>query len=324
MAMIPELAAWIEARDDIAVVAHVSPDGDTLGSGLALTRALTKLGKRAALVSADKAPHMSQFLPGVDHMHTPKELPFIPRCVLYEDVAAYDRAGDKGALSHVKDTALIDHHATNPCFAGLCVIDEEASATGGLVLRLIDHLGIALDYELALTLYAAIATDTGNLSYANTTAEAARGIARCLEVGFDIEDASLRLFRLRTRARTTLLGMALSAMEFYCEGRIAITRISSLMFEVSGAKASDTEGIINFLIETEGVEAAILAEERDLFTTKFSLRSAGTIDVGETAQFFGGGGHRQAAGMTIHLPLFEAADEVLTKVCSELNSVVVE
>ncbi len=324
MATIPELAAWIEARDDIAVVAHVSPDGDTLGSGLALTRALTKLGKRAALVSADKVPHMYQFLPGVDHVRTPKELPFIPRCVLYEDVAAYDRAGDKGALQHVNDTALIDHHATNPCFAGLCVIDEEAPATGVLVLRLIDHLGIALDYELALTLYAAIATDTGNLSYSNTTAEAAHGIARCLEVGFNIEDASLRLFRLRTRARTTLLGMALSAMEFYCEGRIAITRISTLMYEVSGATASETEGIINFLIETEGVEAAILAEERDMFTTKFSLRSAGMIDVGDVASFFGGGGHRQAAGMTIHLPLFEAADEVLTKVCSELNSSVVE
>ena len=191
-------------------------------------------------------------------------------------------------------------------------------------MRLIDHLGIQLDYELALTLYAAIATDTGNLSYANTTAEAVRGIARCLEVGFDIADASLRLFRLRTRARTTLLGMALSAMEFYCDGRIAITRISSLMYEVSGATASDTEGIINFLIETEGVEAAIVAEERDMVTTKFSLRSAGVIDVGETAQFFGGGGHRQAAGMTMRLPLHEAADEVLTKICAELNVTVAE
>ncbi len=319
MATIPELAAWIEARDNIAVVAHVSPDGDTLGSGLALVRALTKFGKRAVLVSQDKVPHMYQFLPGIDQVCAPGALPFEPACLLYEDVAAYDRAGDKGALSRVTDTALIDHHATNPCFAGLCVIDELASATGVIALRLIDLLGIKLDSEMALTLYTAIATDTGNLSYSNTTAEAALGIARCLEVGFDVEDASRRLFRLRTRPRTMLLGMALSAVEFFCEGRIAVTRISSLMYEVCGATYSDTEGVINFLIETEGVEAAIVAEERGVFNTKFSLRSAGKIDVGDVAHFFNGGGHKQAAGMTIHLPLHEATDEVITKICSELN-----
>jgi len=319
MATIPELAAWIEARDDIAVVAHVSPDGDTLGSGLALVRALTRLGKRAALVSQDKVPHMYEFLPGADRVCAPNALPFEPKCLLYEDVAAFDRAGDKGALSGIADTALIDHHGTNPCFAKLCVIDEDASATGVIALRLIDQLGIKLDGEMALNLYAAISTDTGNFSYANTTAEAARGVARCLEVGFDIEDASRRLFRLRTRARTMLLGMALSAVEFFCDGRIAVTRISSLMYEVCGATYSDTEGVINFLIETEGVDAAILAEERGVFNTKFSLRSAGVIDVGDVAQFFGGGGHRQAAGMTIHLPLHEATDEVITKICSELD-----
>lgn len=320
MATIPELAAWIEARDDIAVVAHVSPDGDTLGSGLALVRALKKLNKRAVLVSQDKVPHMYEFLPGTDSVCTPAALPFEPKSILYEDVAAYDRAGDKGVLSRIQDTALIDHHATNPCFAGICVIDEDAPATGVIVLRLIDHLGIQLDYEMALTLYAAIATDTGNLSFANTTAEAARGIARCLDVGFNVEDASMRLFRLRTRPRTVLLGMALSAVEFLCDGRIAVTRISSLMYEVSGATFADTEGIINILIETEGVEAAIVADERGMFTTKFSLRSSGKIDAGDVAHFFGGGGHNRAAGMTIHLPLFEATDEVLTKICSELDS----
>jgi len=320
MATIPELATWIEARDDIAVVAHVSPDGDTLGSGLALVRVLTALGKRAALVSQDPVPHMYRFLPGIDRVCPPLRLPFTPRCLLYEDVAAYDRAGDKGALAHVTDTALIDHHATNPCFAGLCVIDADAPATGVIVLRLIDQMGVGLDKDMAVTLYTAIATDTGNLSYSNTTAEAARGIARCLDVGFDIEDASLRLFRLRTRARTMLLGMALSAMEFYCGDRIAVTRISALMYEVCGASAADTEGIINFLVETEGVEVAVLADERGMFATKFSLRSSGRVDVGEVAHFFGGGGHRQAAGMTIHLPLSEATEEVLTKLCMELGA----
>jgi len=319
MATIPELAAWIKARDDIAVVAHVSPDGDTLGSGLALTRALTKLGKRAALVCADPVPHMYQFLPGVDGVFKPGALPFEPRCVLFEDVAAKDRAGDKGALSHIDDTALIDHHPTNPRFAVLSLVDGGAAATGVIALRLIDELGVEIDKDMALLLYTAIATDTGNLSFSNTTSEAARGIARCLDVGFDIADASLRLFRLRTRARTMLLGMALSAVEFYCEGRIAVTRISSLMYEVSGASRADTEGIINFLIETEGVAAAVLAEERDAFTTKFSLRTDGTIDAGEVAAFFGGGGHRQAAGMTMHLPMFEAADEVVTKLCTMLS-----
>jgi len=319
MATIPELAAWIEARDFIAVVAHVSPDGDTLGSGLTLVRALEKLGKRAALVSADPVPHMYQFLPGVDRVHPPDALPFSPRCVLYEDVAAMDRAGDKGALSHIGDNALIDHHGTNPCFAKLCVIDPEASATGVLTLRLIDRLGVPLDLEMAVTLYAAITTDTGNLSFSNTTPEAVRAVARLIEAGVDVEDLNLRLFRLRTRPRTMLMGMALSGVEFLCDGRIAVTRISALMYEVSGATVADTEGIINILIETEGVQVAVVGEERDVFATKFSLRSDGRIDVGEVAHFFGGGGHKQAAGMTIRLPLGEATDEVFTKLCSMLD-----
>ncbi len=246
-------------------------------------RALKKIGKRAALVSADEVPHMYRFLPEVDKVYHPDKLPFAPKCVLYEDVASQDRAGDGGALAHIEDTALIDHHGTNPCFAGLCVIDADASATGVLVLRLIDQLGVALDGELAVLLYTAIATDTGNLGFSNTTPEAVRAVARCLEVGFDIENVNLRLFRLRTRARTMLLGMALSAADFLCDGRVAVARISSLMYEVSGASIPDTEGIINFLIETEGVQVAVVGEERDVFATKFSLRSDGGIDAGAVA-----------------------------------------
>jgi phosphoesterase RecJ-like protein len=320
MGTIPELAAWIEARDDIAVIAHVSPDGDALGSGLALARALRQKGKRAALVSRDEVPHMYHFLPGIENVYKPDALPFEPKCLLYEDVASYDRSGERGELAHVKDTALIDHHATNPCFANLCVIDETASATGVLVLRLIDLMGVPLDYEIAVNLYTAITTDTGNLAYRSTTPEAVRGVARCLEVGFDLEDINRRLFRMRTRARTMLLGMALSAAEFLCGGRVAVTRIDKQMFETSGAVISETEGIINFLIETEGVEAAVVAEERDVFHTKFSLRSTGQIDVSEVAHHFGGGGHRQAAGADLRLPLNEAADSVVAKLCALLEA----
>lgn len=315
-ATIAELADWIRARDDIAVLPHVSPDGDALGATLALTLGLHKLHKRAAVASADRVPAMYHFLPGLDWVRRPGALGFDPQCLLFVDVASFDRAGDRGQLTgRVGDWAQIDHHETNDGFASVSMIDSEAPASGVLALRLLDELGVPIDRDMATLLYAAISTDTGNFAYSNTTGEALRATARLLETGFDIADANLRLFRMRTVARTRLLGKALAGFELYSGGRVALTRLPQAMIDECGAEYPDSEGIINFLIEMEGVEVALTAEARDGGgSTKFSLRSLGAVDVSAIAETFGGGGHVNAAGMSIDGPLDEAAELALAAV----------
>ncbi|MEF9974470.1 MAG: bifunctional oligoribonuclease/PAP phosphatase NrnA [Clostridia bacterium] len=316
MQTISELIQWIDGKARICVIPHVSPDGDAIGSALALSLVLKRLGKQACVASVDALPQMYAFLPGQEDIFSPNALPFQPDGLLFDDVAAFDRAGDKGILSGaIAQWALLDHHETNQGFAEVSVVDGHASATGILVMRLIDQLGLALDEQLAVYLYTAIATDTGNFSFSNTTPEALRQCARLLETGFDLNTLNRRLFRLRAMPRAKLLGKALGEMQFYLDGRVAVARITQAMFDACGAEQAHTEGIVNYLCDIEGVVVGMTVEARDEGrSTKFSLRSEGEIDVSKVAHAFGGGGHKNAAGMNLPMPVEEAYDVALDAV----------
>ncbi len=314
--VISDLTNWVKENDDIAIIPHVSPDGDALGSTIALFMAFQKLGKRARVVCADPVPKMFAFLPGVQEVRAPGALDFEPKGLLFVDVAALDRAGDKGALSgKIGNWALLDHHETNPGFADVSLVDGSAPASGIMVVRLLNELGVSIDRDMATLLYAAISTDTGNFSYTNTTSEAYQAAARLLEAGFDLEDVNYRLFRLRSVARTRLLGAALSRLELYEDGSIAMTRLDQEIFDACGADYSETEGVVNFLIEMEGVKVAMTCEAREGgASTKFSLRSRDGFDVAAIAHSFNGGGHINAAGMNLNLPIDQAAERALDAV----------
>ena len=319
MTTISDLAKWLLERDDIAVIGHVSLDGDALGSGLALVRALRAAGRRAAMVSAEPVPHMYAFLPGTEEIVSPEELSFEPRALLYEDAAALDRAGDKGALGgRGLEAALIDHHATNTRFCPVAVVDGGASATGEMALQLIDEMGVAPDGDMAVCLYAAIASDTGNFSFSNTTPRALNAVAECLKTGVDVADMSFRLFRMRSAGRTRLLGRALDGIEYPEGGQIALMRLTREDFRSCGASDADTEGVVNFGIDTSGVEVAILAVEREN-AVKFSLRSRSRVDVAQMARELGGGGHSRAAGVTLEGPMDEAVKRVLATASKALR-----
>ena len=305
------LARALLSHERIAVITHVSPDGDTLGSALAIRRALLSLGKRAIVVCQDKMPEMYRFMPDADGVLLPDAVPFAPDCAMFVDVAAPERAGTALALAlSAPCQLLLDHHETNVGFVPDFVVDGGASSVGELAVELIDTLGVPLDAQMATQIFIAIATDTGNFGFSCTTPAAMRTVARCLEAGLEIDEISRRLFRLRTVPRTRLIGTGLSAMERHHDGQIAITKLTREMLANCGALPEDTEGLINYLNEMEGVEACCLAVEREN-GTKCSLRSSGKVDVGAVAFAFGGGGHKVAAGVTIALPIDEAADKLL-------------
>lgn len=309
-AAIDELARALLAHKRVAVIAHVSPDGDTLGSSLAIARALEQRGVEARVTCHDAPPAMYAFLPGVERVVKPDELGFKADMAFFVDVSAPDRAGDALRLAQGVDSALIDHHATNPLFCPLCVVRERAASTGEMALELIRALGVEPDREMGVLLYAAIATDTGNFSYSNTTPEALRAVADLISGGLDIDRYNRLLFRTRSLGRTRLTGWGLSRMRFACEGRLAYVVLTPEAFAQCGASRADTEGLVNFLIETQGVEAAFLAEERP-GALKVSMRSLERVDVARVAAGLGGGGHARAAGVTLNCPPGEALERIL-------------
>lgn len=300
------IAQWLTEHDDIAIVTHVMPDGDALGSALALMHALKDMGKRAYVCDRDEVPPHIRMLPGWETVVTPDRTPFPPKAVIAVDCADAARMGTAGDLiTPNMPVAVIDHHETNRTEITPALLNSGASASGVLVLEVLKKLGAPLNQDIALCLYIAITTDTGNFCFNNTTPEALNAVAECLKAGVDVADLSFRLFRMKSQGRTRLLGRALNGIEYLEDGKIALIRLSLNDIRECGAVDSDTEGIVNFGIDTEGAEVAILAVERAT-TVKFSLRSRDYVNVAQLAAPLGGGGHAKAAGVTLQLPTEEA------------------
>ncbi len=303
---------WIQAQDDIAIITHLHPDGDALGSSIALCLALKSLGKRVFVCCQDSAPDFLSMLPLQGNLYQPEALPFEPRAILCVDCAAASRFGRAAALiAPEHPLACLDHHETNDLTCDISLIDPKAAASGELVAELIDALNIEWTADIALCLYAAISTDTGNFAFSCTTPAALRAVARCLETGLDIDSMNYELFRKRTMGRTRLLGAALTGIEYLMHGRLALIRIRRSDFDACGAVDADTESIVNYGVNTAGVEVAIMAVEQKSGAVKFSLRSRGAVNVAQTLLPLGGGGHDRAAGVTLMLPFEEAVAQVV-------------
>ncbi len=315
MATISDLAAWLRRADDVAVVTHIHPDGDALGASGAVAMALERLGKRAACACDDPKPHNLAFLPV--RVYPPEGFPFVPRYVLVCDAGSEERIGRCAALLKGADgIATLDHHGTSEGLGEVRVIDSGAAAAGVLALALIRALGVPLTGDMASCLYAAVATDTGNFSFRNTDPAALRAAAECLEAGIDLDDLNFRLFRARRRQKTRLIGAALDGMSFLMDGRLAVIRVDRAMLDRCGAESEDIDTVVNFGMDTEGVEVSLLLEQRG-DAVKVSLRSRGDIDVSALATRLGGGGHKNAAGATVEGTMAEA-ETLLVRMIGEI------
>lgn len=313
---IEALAAWLAARDDIALMGHVAPDGDATGCCLALWHALRAMGKRAVVCLPEGVPLMYAGLPGACHVvATGCRLPFEPMTALAVDVSEAPRLGEAGIklFEGCPHRAALDHHQTNPGFGEVFALDGEAAATGELAVDLIEAMGVKLTREMAECLFVAISTDCGQFSYSNTRGKTFRAAAKCVEAGVDVDQITEQLYRTRTRGRTRLLGLSLSALEISPDGMLAWSRVTEDMLRRAGATREDKEGIVNYLQEMEGVRVAVLAEERGPDMTKFSLRSKAPINVAtDIAAPLGGGGHDRAAGILMNMNIEEALARVLS------------
>ena len=280
--------------ETILLIAHIQPDGDTLGSTFALQHTLTAAGKAVDVACDDHMPPRYSGLFEGRQLLQPNEIDKTYALVVAVDCADKNRLGKLFKLfKKAPLTVNIDHHVTNDRFADLNYV-VEASSTGEIIFELAQTLGGAFDEASAKYLYIAISTDTGNFTYSNTSRKCMAHVSELVEL-FDLRETADVLFRRRSLVATKLIARALSRLELDLDGRIAyLTLLQSDLNEI-GATGADCENIVDFAREIEETQVAIFFRELNT-GVKVSLRSKGSYDVGTVAAAFGGGGHPNASG----------------------------
>src|SRR5690348_10532428 len=295
------IADALRKHDRFLVVTHENPDGDALGSLLAATLALRKLGKDAVMYLPGRTPLPREyaFMP-LDDLVRERPADAAERVLFAVDCAKAERIGDDVVVADAPLVLDVDHHHDNTRFGDLNLIVADASSTGEVLRDVFAELGIELTPDLAEPLYIALVTDTGRFQYANTTPKALRLAAELVDAGADIHEVFQQVYESVEFAKLKLLARALDRAEVLEGGRIVASHLLRSDFTDAGAAEPYSEGIIDYLRAVEGAELAVLVREQPSDTGpthKGSLRaSIDELDVSVIARLFGGGGHRQAAG----------------------------
>ncbi len=284
------------------LVAHVGPDGDAIGSALALKMALQTQGKDAWVVSTDSVPPSCRFLPEWESVVT--NPPTQPQCVFILDCDG--TAGRIAAPFHLLENArfriLIDHHRTTEPNAEINWIDAEMPATALMVFRLIEQMQVPVSPDMAQCLLCGMSTDTGNFRFPNTTPETLRAAGDLVELGAEPAEVAFKLFDEKSFGATKLLGMALQKMESEENGQLIWTALTANDFEYSNAGDEGSDNVVNFLRNVRGARMALILRERcdeSGPTTSVSVRSEPELRADLFCAQFGGGGHAAAAGFRL-------------------------
>ncbi|MBT3318691.1 MAG: bifunctional oligoribonuclease/PAP phosphatase NrnA [Clostridia bacterium] len=297
------------SADSILIIAHTQPDGDTLGSCFALHEALCSMGKNADICCDGLVPAKYVELFPNDIIKTPNAVTKSYDTAIALDCADKARLGKsvKVFKKSVK-TINIDHHITNDKFAKTNYI-KEASSVGEIIFELIDIMKAQIGKAVALYLYIAISTDTGNFTYSNTNKNCLTYVSSLVE-HIDIRAVADILFRRRSLASTKLIGRAISTLELYNDGKIASLTITQSDLKQIGATSADCENIVDYAREIEQTKVAVFFREIP-HGVKISMRSKDEVDVCAIAQLFGGGGHKNAAGCCISGKMDDAKKKLL-------------
>lgn len=311
---IEEMIRVLRKAPKVALFSHVSPDGDCIGSMLAIGLALEKMGKEVIYYNPNPVPNNLQFLPGSSRVSQDLPNPQ-PKTLMFVDCTDLGRVNlSKIDLSEESTVLNLDHHISNQSFGHVNWIDAQASSAGELALILIQQLGVQIDEQIATNLYTAIVTDTGCYQYSSTTAQTHRLTADLLDKGIDIQLVHHHIFDQKPLAQLKLLQCALDGLELYAEGQLAIMTLSLEDFQKSKAEQESSEGLVNHARSIMGVEVAVLLKETGPQEIKGGLRSNLWLDVNEIAAQFGGGGHKRAAGCMLRIPIAEAKQKIIAAI----------
>lgn len=314
MITIEQAANTLLMHDKILILTHHFPDGDTLGSGFALCRALLSLGKKARVCVVGGVPKKFRYL--CDAM---EQLDFDEDFICSVDIADESLLGAEKEKYEGKIELCIDHHGSNTQYAAESLVDSTAAATAEIIIKIIRRMGAPVTQAIADCIFTGITTDTGCFRYTNTTAQSYRIAAEMVECGAHSAEINRVMFDTKSRARLEIERLVLDSMEFFAQDRCALICITRKMIEESGAESDDLEGLASLPRQVEGVCIGITLRERRDGAYKVSLRTTDGYNASELCSLFGGGGHAAAGGCTIEGPLDNAKQKIAAAACAALS-----
>jgi bifunctional oligoribonuclease and PAP phosphatase NrnA len=316
-----QIGRALREHQSFAVLGHVRPDGDALGSQLALGLSLKKLGKDVRIWNEEGMLEKYSFLPRAELLTKPPADPEDVDVIVALDTAIQNRLGTTlAAVRSSKVCINIDHHPSNPEYGDIVYLDPKSPATGQILFELIKSEKLPMDSEIATNLYVAISTDTGSFQYPNTTARTFEIAAELVREGVDVGRISQLTYESYPRRRIELLRDLLGTMRFHADYRVASFSLSLAVAKKLGVLPEDNEGLIDHLRAIRGVIVAIFFEELSDGKVRVSMRSkTQKVNVCAICEKFGGGGHVLAAGARVKGTLSEVEKKILEEVCDVVN-----
>jgi phosphoesterase RecJ-like protein len=289
-----QVADDIRRRQRFVLTSHVRPDGDAIGSQLAMAFALRYLGKDVRMVNRDQPPAPMLVFPGVTEIEVAGRVADTGDAVIVMESGDLTRTGVEGLETGF--VINIDHHPGNKMYGALNWVDLSAAACGEMVFDLVRELGVPLTFEIATHVYIAILTDTGSFHYSNITPRTFEICRQCVEAGVSPPAVARSIFDSNNLGRLKLFGAVLSRMRLDESGRIATVWVDQKLATECGGTYEDTEGLINLPLTVKEILAVVFFKENAPGDWRISMRSKGDVDVNAVAKQFGGGGHKNASG----------------------------
>lgn len=309
-----EITMYLKKVDNIVILTHRYPDGDTLGSAFALCRALRKLGKKSRVIVNGVLAKKFQYL-----AKDMEEQEFDYETVVAVDIASKSLLGELEAEFGDKVDVSVDHHGMNTPFAKMTYVNSEASANTENIYFLIKLLGVEIDRDIANCLYTGLCTDTGCFKFSNVTSETMRVAAELMDIGCDSAYINRVMFDTKSMSRIKIERAVLDTLTLHCDDRIAVINTTMAMEKETGADDSDMDGIAAIPRQIEGVVIGITIKEKGEKNFRISVRTVGDYDAAEICSCFGGGGHHAAGGCSIYATLEEAKAQILEAAEKELQ-----
>ena len=313
---VQQMAQRLCAADNILILCHKNPDGDTIGCGSALCLALKALGKTAAVLCSDAVPSRYSFTAPVLFRGG-----FEPKTVVAVDVASVQLFGENnGVPQYTRHIDLcIDHHAGNSGYADFTLLDGSAAAAAELLYEVISEMGVEITPLIANCLYTGLATDTGCFRFSSTTANTHLVAAKLILAGAQLEELNTLLFDTKPRERMEAERIARNHLEYHLDDRCALMYLTRDEIEQSGVDPADLEELTSLPISIEGVKVGLLLRQQPGGSYRISVRTAKGVDACAIARRLGGGGHTRAAGCELLGNLDNAKNAILAEVQAELD-----
>lgn len=313
-----EIAEKIRKANHIVITSHQSPDGDCLGSILALGLSLKKLGKQVDMIIDDDLPPYLQYLPRIEEITRPKEDQSYDLMIVV-DLGDLKRMGKSSLSFHQSNfTICIDHHRTNEHFCKLNYVEVETSSTCEILAEFLMDFDFPMDSEIASCLYTGIITDSNRFLYENAGAKCLRIAAKLLDKGADAKTIYYHEYSCRNPKFLALLGEVIDHSISLQDGKVLLAGVSQEEMKKHGILYSEVEGLVGELRDLKGIEVAVMVKEQEENIQKISFRSKRYFDVSQLAESFGGGGHKKAAGASMETT-FDQAKKILQKKLEALD-----